>query len=323
MASKLGIIGVGHVGATVLTEAVNSHLFSEIVTIDSREKISYGEALDNAHATGLMSRSNVVVRSGNYSDLSDAEVIIVAATHVYPEGEIPAERQELLKNNAKIVRQIMTDITSQTRAAILIFITNPADTVVHIAASEFNYPKNRVIGTGCMLDSARLRYVLSQTYGIDPKSISGFMLAEHGMTAFPALSHLTIGSLSYEEFAACYPAIEPFTPQDLKDQVVQAAYEVFYAKNGVTSVAIAKAAIDLARAVVLNEKSIFPVSSLLDEGQYGTRQSIALSTPCVVGRDGIEKVFEVNLNEWERLQMAESIRCISQSIELAGKLKQE
>lgn len=317
---KLGIIGVGHVGASVLSEALQSALFSEIVVRDVREDIAFGETLDHAHATGLMNGANVTIKMGTYEDFKDVDIVIISATHVYPKGETPKERQDLLRNNAKIIRDIMRQLSQQTKEAVLIFITNPADTVVYMAATEFNYPEHLVIGTGCMLDSARLRYVLANHYKVDPKSVSGFMLAEHGMTAFPAVSHLSIGNLPYTEFAQHYPHIEPLQAEQIQKQVVQAAYDVFCAKSGVTNVAIAKAALDLARAVVLDEKTILPVSSLLTHGEYGSTEPIALTTPCLVGKDGIEKVFEMSLNEWETQKMAESMHCIRQSIQLAKQL---
>ncbi|MBF0780721.1 MULTISPECIES: L-lactate dehydrogenase [unclassified Granulicatella] len=319
--TKLGIIGIGHVGSSVLSAAMHERLFSEIVTIDTRKNYAFGEALDHAHATGLMNGINTYVKEGTYADLSDADIIIIAATHVYPKGETPPERQDLLKNNANIVRDIMSKISEQTKEAVLIFITNPADTIVYIAATEFDYPKHLVIGTGCMLDSARLRYMIAQHYQIDPKSVSGFMLAEHGMTAFPATSHLMVGGMPYAEFVKAYPHIEPLSAEQMKEKVVQSAYDVFYAKQGVTDRAVAQAAIDLARAIVFDEKTILPVSSLLMQGEYASLEPIALTTPCVIGKNGVEKVFEMSLNDWEREHMEKSMACIYQSIQLAQYLK--
>lgn len=315
-AQKLGIIGVGHVGSQVLVCAVQSDVFGEIVLIDTIPNRAHGEALDHAHATGLHTRTHQRIIAGDYTDLADADIIIVAATHVYPQGELPPSRQDLLINNVSIIRQIMRDISAQTREAILIFITNPADTVVHIAATEFDYPAHLIIGTGCTLDSARLRYTIAQQYDIDPKVVSGYMLGEHGMTAFPAISHLTIAGMQYEEFAQQHPKLPLIEPEVLKEKVVQSAYEVFHAKQGVTNSAIAQVAYDIARSIALNERSIYPVSVLLS-GQYGVKDSIAFSTPTLLSSKGVEHIYEVSLNEWEQMKLQESIETILASIKLS------
>ncbi|UOP01533.1 lactate/malate family dehydrogenase [Kingella potus] len=110
---------------------------------------------------GCSYRANVRIYGGGYDDIADADVIVIAATHIWPHGEVPADRQALLGNNAAIIRQIMGDISRVTRDAVLVFITNPLDTVVYIAATEFGYPKEKIIGTGCVLDSSRLRFLLA------------------------------------------------------------------------------------------------------------------------------------------------------------------
>ncbi|XJS10241.1 L-lactate dehydrogenase [Aerococcaceae bacterium WGS1372] len=318
---KLAIVGVGHVGEHVLAYASSSDLFGEIIVIDTRENLAFGEALDQAHATGLISRQNVNIRSTNdYNEVSDADVIIVSATYVYPYGEVPADRQELLTNNAQIIRSIMKNISKVTQDAIIIFITNPADTVVYMAANEFNYPAERIMSTGCMLDSARLRYVLGRHYQVDPKSVSGYMMGEHGYTAVPVLSHVSIAGIPYEELSEHFPDIQPLSPEDIQEKVVQAAYEVFDNKVGVTNAAVAQSSIELARSILLDEHSIYPISTPLLDGEYGTDKPVAFSTPTVVTRKGWTKRFEVTLNDWEKEKLAESAQSIRASIELAESL---
>lgn len=319
---KLAIIGVGHVGEHVLAYASSSDLFGEIIVVDTRENIAFGEALDQAHATGLLSRHNINIHStSDYNEVSDADVIIVAATHVYPYGEVPADRQELITNNAQIIRSIMKNVSEVTQDAILIFITNPADTVVYMAANEFDYPTQQIMSTGCMLDSARLRYVLGKHYNVDPKSVSGYMMGEHGYTAVPILSHVSIAGIPYTQLTNHFPDIEPLTPEEVQEKVVKAAYEVFDSKVGVTNAAVAQSSIELARAILLDEHSIYPVSTPLMNGEYNTEQAVAFSTPTILTRQGWTKRFEVDLNEWETQKLTESARSIRASIELAESLK--
>ncbi|MDN6112957.1 MAG: L-lactate dehydrogenase [Tetragenococcus halophilus] len=310
---KLAIIGVGHVGSSVLATALQTELFGEIVLLDPKDKVAWGEGLDQMHAAGLLSRKNIAVHIGDYTDLADADIVIVAATHVYPNGEIPADRQELLTENLPIIHEIMTNIVQNTQSAMLIFITNPADTIVYIAAT-YDYPRNLLLSTGTMLDSSRLRQLLGQRYQVDPKSVSGYMMGEHGFAAFPVLSHLTIAGISYDKLSTYFPEVALLTAEEIKEKVVQAAYDVFAAKNGVTNVAVAQAAIDIARCILLDEKSIFPVSVPMTGHEYHFAKPCAYSVPCVLGKEGVEKKLLVSLNSWEKEKLAESVASIRKSI---------
>ena len=115
--------------------------------------------------------------------------------------------------NVAVIREVMAEIIKYTKEAIIILITNPLDTVTYIAASEFDYPKGRIFGTGTMLDSARLRKVISQQYGVDPKSVTGYMMGEHGFTAFPVVSRLAINGIRYDEFGTYFPEVETLDPE--------------------------------------------------------------------------------------------------------------
>lgn len=319
---KLAIIGVGEVGEHVLAYASSSHLFGEIAVIDTRENLAYGKSLDQLHATGLLSRQNVNIYStSNYQDVSDADIMIISATHVYPKDHTPADRQELMVNNASIIRNIMSNISAMTQDAILIFITNPADTVCYMAAKEFNYPMERVMSTGCMLDSARLRHILGKHYGVDPKSVQGYMLGEHGYTAVPILSHVTIGGIPYNQLDQHFPEIQKLSADEVKDLVVNAAYEVFNNNTGITNAAVAQSSIELARAILLDEHSIYPISTPLLNGEYGTTEEVAFSVPTIVTRQGWTKRFEIPLNDWEKEKLVLSAESIRQSIELANSIK--
>lgn len=318
---KLGIVGVGHVGEHVLAYAANSSLFGEIVTIDTRKEKSFGEALDQAHATGLFTRDNVTIYDGDYEDIADADVIVIAATYVYDDGRVLADRQALMKDNASIIRSIMENITKVTKDAILIFITNPADTVVYIAANEYEYPLERIMSTGCMLDSSRLKFEIGRHYGVDPKSVSAYMMGEHGYAAFPVLSHATVAGIPYYELEKHYPEVPLLTADELKERVVHCAYEVLESKQGVTNAAIGQVAFELAKAIILDEKSIFSISTPFFDGVYGNDHPVAIGNPTVVGRNGWEKRFLIDLDEWETVKMAEAIESIQNNIKVAEETK--
>lgn len=293
---RLVVIGLGHVGSQVLTEAVRAGIFAEIVTIDKKDGTAYGEALDHHQASALPGNPGVKLRSGDYEDCKDADVIICAAgPSITPDGSgSQPDRSTLTEVNAKEIRQVMTDLTAVTRDPALIFITNPLDTMVFLAENEFDYP--RAFGTGTMLDSSRLRRIVADRVGISPETVSGYMMGEHGTTAFPVLSRLTACGIRADEFKEHF-GVE-LDPEEVRQSVVSAAYDVFNAK-GWTNAAVARSAVLLARAVLFDEKSVWPVSSTL-RGEYGYDGNVAFSIPSVIGANGVEKRFAVSLNEWEQ-----------------------
>lgn len=293
---RLVVIGLGHVGSQVLTEAVRAGIFAEIVTIDKKDGTAYGEALDHHQASALPGNPGVKLRSGDYEDCKDADVIICAAgPSITPDGSgSQPDRSTLTEVNAKEIRQVMTDLTAVTRDPALIFITNPLDTMVFLAENEFDYP--RAFGTGTMLDSSRLRRIVADRAGISPETVSGYMMGEHGTTAFPVLSRLTACGIRADEFKEHF-GVE-LDPEEVRQSVVSAAYDVFNAK-GWTNAAVARSAVLLARAVLFDEKSVWPVSSTL-RGEYGYDGDVAFSIPSVIGANGVEKRFAVSLNEWEQ-----------------------
>ncbi|HLR59810.1 MAG TPA: L-lactate dehydrogenase [Pseudogracilibacillus sp.] len=315
---KLAVIGVGHVGSYVLADAMKTNLFSEIVVIDKDKDVAHGEALDQAHATALTYMSNTDVYAGDYKDVADADVIIIAAGPsiiVTDKNEKP-DRALLTDVNAKVIREVMEGVTTYTKDAIIILITNPLDTIVYIAENEFDYPKGRIFGTGTMLDSARLRRIVASNYDIDPKSVSGYMMGEHGMTAFPVFSRLNVQGFGEKELDSAFQGKEVLDRKVFGQKVVDTAYEVITNK-GWTNAGVAQAAITLAKAVVLNERSVYPVCTTL-QGQYGYDGDVALSMPCIIGKNGVEQQLEVELDEEEMKLLHKSAQYIQEAMKQAG-----
>ncbi|HWP52193.1 MAG TPA: L-lactate dehydrogenase [Clostridia bacterium] len=311
--NKLAVVGVGHVGSYVLADAMKTGLFAEIGVIDVLENVAYGEALDQAQATALTYMNNVDVKSGGYEQCADADVIIVAAgPSIIPNLNDPKgqpDRTLLTTTNSGVIRQVMAGITQYTKEAIIILITNPLDTMVYIAENEFDYPVGRVFGTGTMLDSARLRKLVADTYGIDPKSVTGYMMGEHGGTAFPVLSHLNVGGIPFDALDQYFDAAQDIKgPERVKALVVGAAYNVLNGK-GWTNAGVSQSAVTMAKAVLLDERSVYPASATL-RGQYGHDGDVALSMPCIIGREGILKQMPVELNAWETEKLKASIAFI-------------
>jgi L-lactate dehydrogenase len=315
--NKLVIVGVGHVGSYVLADAMKLGLFAEIAVIDIDKDVAFGEALDQEHGTALTYMSNTTVRAGDYSECTDADVIICAAgpSMLKSEEDAMPDRAQLAYVNSEIVREVMTGITKYTKDAIVILITNPLDTMVYIAENEFGYPKGRVFGTGTMLDSARLRKIIATNYDIDPKSVTGYMMGEHGHTAFPVLSRLNVQGFGEKELDQVFQGKRPLSREGIKQQVVKAAFDVLNGK-GWTNAGVAQAAVTLAKAVLLDEHSVYPVSTTL-HGQYGYDEDVALSMPCIIGRNGVEKQLEIALDEQELEWLHQSAQYIQEAMEVA------
>jgi L-lactate dehydrogenase len=316
--NKLAIIGVGHVGSYVLADAMKTDLFSEIVVIDKDKDVAFGEALDQAHATALTYMSNTNVYAGDYQDVKDANIIIIAAgpSVIITDKNAKPDRALLAEVNAEVIREVMEGITTYTKDAIIILITNPLDTIVYIAENEFGYPKGRLFGTGTMLDSARLRHAVASNYNIDPKSVTGYMMGEHGMTAFPVFSRLNVQGFGEKELDIHLQGKEALNREVFGQKVVDTAYDVITSK-GWTNAAIAQAAITLAKAVLLDERSVYPVCTTLN-GQYGYEGDVALSMPCIIGKNGVEQQLEIELDEEEIELLHKSAQYIQETMKIAG-----
>lgn len=317
MNTKLAVIGVGHVGLQVLADAMKIGLFSEIVVIDENKEVAFGEALDQAHATALTYMTNVAIYAGDYEDVKGADVIIIAAgsSVIKSEEDEKPDRTILAVENGNTIRKIMSGITKYTKEAIIIVITNPLDIVLYIAENEFDYPKGRVFGTGTMLDSARLRYVVASNYNIDPKSVTGNMMGEHRMTAFLVFSRLNIYGFGEKELDKRFQGKEILDRKVVGQEVVDGAYGVLNGK-GWTNARVAQAAITLAKAVLLNEKSVYPVSTTLN-GQYGYNGDVALSMPFIISKNGVEQQLAIELDEEEMKVLHKSAAYIKATIKIA------
>lgn len=320
---KLVVIGIGHVGSYVLADAMKLGIFGEIGVIDINNRVAYAEALDQEQARALTYMNNVKLTSGGYEQCADADIIIIAAGgSVIPDPDDPKsepDRTLLTGINSEVIRNVMGQLVEETRDAIVICITNPLDTITYIAENEFNYPRGKVFGTGTMLDSQRLRSLFSEVYNVDPKSISGYMMGEHGATTFPVLSHLNIGGIPFEKLNNYFSPTQDITnPELVQAAIVTAAYQVMNGK-GWTNAGVAQAAVELAKAIALDERTVYPVSATL-HGEYGYDGDVALSMPSIIGRNGIETRLEITLNEWETEKLQQSVIYIQQALREAKAL---
>ena len=290
---KCAIVGVGNVGATTAFSLMQSGLLSEIVLIDVNRKRAEGEAADLCHALPFLSPMEIY--AGDYRDLADAALVIIAAGAAQGKGET---RLDLVRKNAAIFRTVVRDICSYNTEGILLTVTNPVDVLTEVTRRLSDFPAARVIGSGTVLDTARLKFLLGGHLGVDARHVHAFIIGEHGDTELPVFSSANVSGIDLDHF--CNDGRRACGGQDLNDlfeSTRDAAYHIIEAK-GSTYYAVAEAVRRIVTAILRNESAILPVSVCV-QGAYGLRD-LALSLPCIVGQNGIEGVLEIPLSADEQ-----------------------
>ncbi len=290
---KAAILGCGYVGAASAFALMNSGLFSELILLDLDRTRAEGEALDIGH--GLPFARPMKIYAGDYADLSDAAVIIVTAGA----GQKPGEtRLDLAKKNVGVFRDIMPKIAAVNRDAILLIVSNPVDVLTYAAVRLSGYPEHRVFGTGTVLDTARLKYLLGRRLSVDPRSVHAFILGEHGDSEIPAWSCANVSGIPLREFCRMRGVpVEPGTLDALAEDVKNSAYAIIEKKQA-TYYGIAMTVRRICEAIVRDEKSVLPVSCV-QHGLSGL-EDVALSLPAIVGKNGVETTVPLALSEQER-----------------------
>lgn len=296
---KCAVIGCGNVGATTAFSLMKSGLFSEIVLIDINRERALGEAADLNHAMPFLSPARIF--AGDYRDLSDAGLIILAAGAAQKPGET---RIDLVRKNTSIFALILEEVCRYNSEAILLVVTNPVDILTEVTRRLSAFPAERVIGSGTVLDTARLKYNLGARLGVDYRQVHAFIIGEHGDTELPVYSSANISGIDLAHF--CGRGCEECGEVELQDiftEVRDAAYRIIAAK-GATYYAVAEAVLRIVTAIVRDESAILPVSVALN-GEYG-QSGLCLSVPAVIGRGGVKKVLEIPLSEEERTRLGDS-----------------
>ena len=294
---KIVIVGAGFVGSTTAYTIMLGGLFSEIVIIDIDKNKAEGDALDIAHGVAL--NKPVKVIAGDYDECKDADIVVITAGANQNPGET---RTDLLKRNAGIIKSITENIMKHAPDdIILLTVTNPVDILTYVTYKVSGLPKNQVLGSGTVLDTARLKYLISKKTGIDARNCHTYIIGEHGDSEVAAWSITNIGGMSMQEYCTFTGKCSIDDLDKMYNDVKNAAYEII-SKKGATYYAIAVAVARIVECIAGDENSILTVSSIFD-GQYGI-SDVALSVPTKVGGLGIEKVLEVPFarNEMKGLQ---------------------
>lgn len=305
---KVAIIGCGFVGSTCAFALMESGVFSEMVLLDVNTDRAEGEALDISH--GLAFASPMDIYAGNYDDIADAGVIIVTAGANQKPGE---SRIDLAARNVEIFRSIMSEIKKRKCRGILLIVANPVDILTYAAIKLSGIPEQRVIGSGTVLDTGRLKQILSERLMVDPRNVHVRILGEHGDSELIAWSSAHVAGIPLEDFfnMRLDGSYESFR-EDVSDLVRNSAYEIINKKNA-TYYGIAMAVTRICETIARDEKSVLSVSNIM-QGEYGITD-VALSTPCIVGKEGIEVRMPPSLNFLEQSQLKSSAEQLKAVIE--------
>ena len=287
---KAAVIGCGFVGSSIAFTLMQSGIFSELVLIDANRDKAEGEAMDLSH--GLPFTHPMDIRAGE-------------------------TRLDLVHKNVAIFRSIIPEIARRNRDAILLIVSNPVDVLTWAAWKLSGYPANRVLGSGTVLDTARLKYLLGERLGVDSRSVHAFIIGEHGDSELAVWSGANVSGISLDHFCELRGYYEHDKADEwLQREVRDSAYEIIRRK-GATYYGVAMAVERIVRAIVRDEHSVLPVSNLL-QGQYGI-DGLCMSIPAVVGRNGVEDTLEIPLSPAEREALRDSaatLRGVVDSLEL-------
>ncbi len=303
MKRRVALIGTGWVGSSVAISTLHSGVADELLLHDVRHEVAEGEAMDLSHGASFY--PSALVRTASIEEMADADAVVVAAGRGGRPGE---SRLELLRENAAVVR----DIAQRLRncRGTIVMVTNPVDVLTHVMTEESGLPSGRVVGTGTMLDTARLKHVVGHAIEVDPHSIHAHVVGEHGDSEVVLWSTARVGGVRLREWANWDGAREP----ELAEQVRRAAYEIIRRK-GATNHAIGLVTADLLRCLLRDERRALTISTVQD-GPFGLR-NVALSLPAIVGAQGVVEVLEPEMSEEERgrlLQSADLLRAAARSV---------
>ena len=301
---KAAMIGCGFVGSASAFALMQSGLFSELVLIDANHDKAEGEAMDIAH--GLPFAGQMKIYAGDYDDIVDAAVIIVTAGA----AQKPVEtRLDLVNKNVNIFKSIIPEIAKRNYKGILLIVANPVDILTYTAVKLSGLPENRVIGSGTVLDTARLKYALGEHLEVDSRSVHSFIIGEHGDSEIVAWSSTNVSGIPVNDFCELRGHFNHEEAMHrIADDVKNSAYDIIE-KKGATYYGIAMSVKRICECIMRDEKSILPISSMM-HGEYGI-SDICLSMPTVVGREGVETRVPIQLNEQEESALSASAEQLS------------
>ncbi len=306
---KVVLIGTGFVGMSYAYALLNQNVCDELVLIDIDRKRAEGEAMDLNHGLAFSS-SHMRISAGDYPDCSDASIVAICAGVAQKPGE---SRIDLLLRNKRVFEQIVGPVVESGVSGIFLVATNPVDIMTQITMQLSGFDGSRVIGTGTVLDSARLRYLLGEYFRVDPRNVHAYVMGEHGDSEFVPWSQALVATKPV--LSICEEKPDSFKKEDLERisrEVRDAAQKIIVAKRA-TYYGIGMAMTRITKAILGDENSVLTVSAMIS-GEYGLKR-VYIGTPCIVGADGILEKIEVRLAEDELEKLRGSARLLKDTFQ--------
>ena len=299
MKQKVVIIGCGNVGMSYAYALLNQRTaVNELVLIDLNEERIEGEVMDLNHCLAF-APSKINIKVGTYEDCGDAKIVCIAAGANQNPGET---RMDLIKKNSSIFESIVTSVMNSGFNGIFLVATNPLDVMTYLTWKYSNLPARQIVGSGTSLDTARLRYLISEKVGVNPKNVHAYVIGEHGDSEFIPWSSSAIGLQSIHEY------LDNETLEHIGEDVKNAAYEIINRK-GATYYGIGMSLVYITNSILSNENSIITVST------YDNENEIFIGMPCIIGETGVKEKLNVELNEEEKEKLQKSITTIKEAIQ--------
>lgn len=305
--AKISVIGAGFVGSTIVNALTLQKIASEIVLVDLNRDKARAEALDIGHATSAL--GDVKVIHGDYKDTKDSDIVIITAGIGPKCGET---RLDIVNKNLKVFKSMIPEIVKYNPNTILLVVSNPVDILTYVTYKISGFPQNRVLGSGTVLDTLRLKYTLEKKYNIDSKDIDTLIIGEHGDSQVPLWSQTNIHGINIDSYLKAIN--EDFNDEIKKEigkQVVNSAYDILQGK-GYTNFGVALSVTRIVKAIVNDENALLPISGLYN-GEYEI-DNVYIGAPCMVGEIGIKKIFQIPINEEESSQLKASANSLKSLI---------
>ena len=311
ISNKVAIVGTGNVGATLAYSLLNSGLANEIVLIDRNLSKAEGEAMDLNHAVPMAKPTKIY--AGDYSNCFGAAITVVTAGAAQKPGET---RLDLAAKNTEIIKDIILEIVKFNPQGLILIATNPVDILTYAAIKYSGLSPNRVFGSGTILDTARFRYLLSQRFEVDSRSVHAYIIGEHGDSEVPVWSLANIAGMQLKDYCIVNKmGCGVSELNDIFEKTRDAAYHIIERK-GATFYAIASGLVRILEAILRDQSTVLSVSSLISN--YYDLDNVCFSLPTVIDRGGIERVIKLKLSDEERAGLKKSARVLKETIRQLG-----
>jgi malate dehydrogenase len=310
MYDKITVVGAGHVGATTAQGIARLKLAREVVMVDIAEGIPMGKGLDMYQSGPIEGFDTRIIGTNGYDETADSELVVITAGIARKPG---MSRDDLLKTNAGIVRDVSENIMRTSPDSIIIMVSNPLDVMAFVAKDVTGFPRERVVGMAGVLDTARYRTFLAMEMDVSVEDIQALVLGGHGDTMVPIASMTTVSGIPVSHF------IRPDRLEEIIDRTRKGGAEIVgFLKTGSAYYAPAAATTQMVESIVLDKKRILPCAAWLD-GEYGL-EGLFLGVPCKLGRNGLEQIIEVDLTGDERAALGRSADAVRETMDALAAL---